>query len=560
MEAESKNIELVHSTEIKRFSGLNEKLKALLSHERCSNTGLLQSCTASNCSVVLFYNKPYTGLHGNLKDLTGFITFLTVEKTAEIYNLCSAHPKITESLLNYVIDYLRIPALWIGLPLKSPHFDENLDVFTKLKFGYPVITKESPSGISLGYDFMAFIRPTHESVKETRDKAIALRDGFLNPKPKQPKFRNLPRPTMNIKVSGRTQKSTSALKTPSPKSQRITKSMVKTPPLKEKPEVSSFVRSPVWVPSPSPKRPEPKVEKKAPIKIKLINTDPDNSFTPIRRMDRNVNKETNLQNVCLNDYVIDGTLLNGQELSGLDLSIIEEKLKEAGYIYEGEFGVVYRVCNIDKDCNYVIKIQKMGDFSVDSGGIMLDSKVQSDVNDWKREVEVTIEFNKYGVGAKIASAWLCANETKNPDGSIKRELLGIFVSEKWDGNMKDQPCLSRELIDKLENQVNIIHKLGYVHMDIYPKNILCKKNWFGTITDVTLTDFGWVRPIEMAKNDDWILKTFYKYHTTDSPAFARYYDGTITKSLPITKGKFYNDPGLMDFDLIYTWKYQCGYM
>ena len=416
MEAESKNIELVHSTEIKKFSGLNEKLKTLLSHERCSNTGLLQSCTTPNCSVVLFYNKPYTGLHGNLKDLTGFITFLTIEKTAEIYNLCSAHPKITESLLNYVIDYLRISALWIGLPLKSPYFDENLDVFTKLEFGYPVITKESPSGISLGYDFMAFIRPTHESAKETRDKAISLRDNFLNPK--QPKFRNLPRPTMNIKVSGRTQKSTSALKTPSPTSQRITKSMVKTPPLKEKPEVSSFVRSPVWVPSPSPspKRAGPKVEKKTSA-IKSIKTDSKNPFTPIRRQDRNPVKEAYLQNVCLNDYAIDGKVVNGHELSGLDAKAIEEKLREGGYIYEGNFGVVYRVCDINNDCDYVMKVQNIGKFAKKANDIKLEAEVQKDLDDWTREIEVTVEFNKYGVGAKLASAWLCENEFENSDVS-----------------------------------------------------------------------------------------------------------------------------------------------
>lgn len=558
MEAESKNIELVHSTEIKRFSGLNEKLKALLSHERCSNTGLLQSCTASNCSVVLFYNKPYTGLHGNLKDLTGFITFLTIGNTTEIYNLCSAHPKITEYLLNYVINYLRIPALWIGLPLKSPHFDENLDVFTKLEFGYPVITKESPSGISLGYDFMAFIRPTQEPVKETRDKAIALRDDFLNPKPK---FRNLPRPTINIKVSDRTKKSTSALKTPLPKSQSITKSMVKTPPLKEKTEVSSFVRSPVWSPpSPSPKLKADVKEKKS--GIKSIKTDAKNPFTPIRRQDRNPEKEAYLQNVCLNDYVIDGKILNGHELSGIDAKAIQEKLREAGYIYEGTYGVVYRVCDINNDCNYVMKVQNIGKFAKKANDIKLEPNVQSELDDWTREVEVTVEFNKYGIGAKIASAWLCENEFENHDGSIKRDLLGIIVSEKWDSNMEGQPCLSRELIDKLENQVNIIHKLGYIHMDIYPKNVLCKKNWFGTIIDVTLTDFGWVRPIETVKHpqNKWILDTFYKYHVIDTPVFARYYDGTILRGLPITKGKFYDNPLLMDFDLIYTWKYQCGYM
>lgn len=548
MEVETeKNIELIYSNEIKRFSGLNEKLKSLLKLEKCSSTALMQSCASSNCSVVLYYNKTYTGIHGNLDNLAGFITVLKVGNMAEIYNLCSAHPKITEALLNYVIQELRIPSLWIGILLKSPYFDENLKVFTELNFGYPVIPtdKKSPSGISLDYDYMAFIRPTRESAKETTDKSLALRNDFLNPKPK---FRNLPRPTMNIKVSDRAKKSTSALKTPSPKSRSVAKSMVKTPPLKEKTPIRSS------------KRPEPRVEKK-PAGIKHIKTDSKNPFTPIRRMDRNPEKEAYLQNVCLKDYVINGRLIDGHELSGLDVTAIEEKLREGGYIYEGQFGVVYRVCNIDNDCNYVMKVQRLGAFTKGKNDINLEPKVKSDLDDWTTEVNVTIEFNKYGVGAKLASAWLCENEFENPDGSIKRDLLGIMVSEKWDGNMENQPCLSRELLDKLENQVNIIHKLGYVHMDIYPKNILCKKNWFGTITDVTLTDFGWVRPIEMVKiRRDW-LDIMYKYHVIDPPQYGRYYyNGTITKSLPITRGKFYDDPRLMDFDLIYTWKYQCGYM
>jgi hypothetical protein len=562
MEVETeKNIELIYSNEIKRFSGLNEKLKALLKLEKCSSTALMQSCASSNCSVVLYYNKTYTGIHGDLDNLAGFITVLKVGNMAEIYNLCSAHPKITEALLNYVIQELRIPSLWIGILLKSPYFDENLKVFTELNFGYPVIPtdKKSPSGISLDYDYMAFIRPTRESAKETTDKSLALRNDFLNPKPK---FRNLPRPTMNIKVSDRAKKSTSALKTPSPKSRSVAKSIVKAPHPKEKIEVSSFVRSPVWVPSPSPspKRPEQKVEKKERVRIKSIKTNPKNPFTPIRRKDRNPEKEAYLQNVCLNDYVINGRLIDGHELLGVDAIAIEEKLREGGYIYEGAYGVVYKVCNIDNDCNYVMKVQRLGAFTKGKNDINLEPKVKSDLDDWTAEVNVTIEFNKYGVGAKLASAWLCENEFVKPDGSIKRDLLGIIVSEKWDGNMENQPCLSRELLDKLENQVNIIHKLGYVHMDIFPKNVLCKKNWFGTITDVTLTDFGWVRPIELVKNDKWILDTFFKYHVIDSPQFFRYYDGTITRSLPITKGKFYDNPRLMDFDQIYTWKYECGYM
>jgi len=546
MEVEERNMLIVRQSEIKSYEGLAKKITELLNKEKCANTAIKESCSSSSCKVVLYFNKKFTGDRGNIKDISGFLTVNVKDDHGEFFNLCSSSNPVTESLLNFAIYELKLKSYWIGLPMKSPNFADNVKIFAKAGFGNPVIVKSSPSGIALDYEFIALVGPYEQkNADETYTKTIFLKRTY----------------TIGAKkIAGSS--SAGKIKTPPRKENTPPIREVKTHPRIEK--IKSPVKvakSPVKV-AKSPVKQSPKRAIKSvninrdPIKKEPIETDYKKVPKSFRRADKT---SVYLQNECLNDYLVGGRLVDGHELDGLKLGEVKDKLREGGYISEGSYGVVYKAC-IDTDCDYIIKIQKLGSFTRNSkGNIEVKPKTQQAVADWKKEVDFTITFNKHGFGSKITDAWLCANETV--EGSeVKKKLFGIFAAEKWDGELHDDECPSSDIIEKLENQVKIIHGMGLVHGDIFPKNVLVKRNWFGTVVDATLSDFGTVdTKEEWRSNYDW-MKKIYDYHIVTFRRITADYYAEGDNGRRIYERDVLNNPALMDYDMIFYYKKKCGYM
>jgi|SRR5579862_2424402 len=213
----------------------------------------------------------------------------------------------------------------------------------------------------------------------------------------------------------------------------------------------------------------------------------------------------------------DGILIHEICLKGYNL----EK-----YLAEGGYGTVYQACDMEKKCDYVIKIQK------------LDFNNEPKMDDWLREVKMTgILSIEHDIGPKFLGAWLC-----------EQDEVGIIVSELWDGRLYD--CPPRYLIEKLQAQIDKINELGYVHGDILSKNILVKKDVDGKIVDATLTDFGTVATAKQWKEDEkdyGFITDFYKYHTDLVNETREYYlDNQITKK-DVIKNPLHFDKALMYF-------------
>jgi serine/threonine protein kinase len=195
------------------------------------------------------------------------------------------------------------------------------------------------------------------------------------------------------------------------------------------------------------------------------------------------------------------------------------------FLANGAFGSVYQACDADGDCNYVVKIQEL------EYGLSL----------WEREVKMSKLLNEYEIGPKFIGAWHC-----------KDDNIGMIVCELWDERLPRDECLPDDLVDKIDDQVRILGKLGLVHGDILPKNILIKRDENGEIVDATITDFGSVMTIEAWLQNqitDDTIKTFYEYQNHRKNETRIFYsDNNITLEEVI------EDPTLLDASLVYFLK------
>lgn len=185
------------------------------------------------------------------------------------------------------------------------------------------------------------------------------------------------------------------------------------------------------------------------------------------------------------------------------------KLKDI--LGQGSYGSVSQLCLKD-DCKYAIKMS------------------DADENAFY-EVDIIKKFSALGVGPKFIGSWECEN-------------VLFIVTEKWDGTLHDDICLKENLIKKICQQIDAIHKIGYVHGDIVEKNVLVKiKN--DEIIDVTLTDFGVAAPLEQWTSSDII--TFYNYHQSTL--------GDYYKDNSIILEDVIKDPTHLDMALVWKmWK------
>ena len=184
------------------------------------------------------------------------------------------------------------------------------------------------------------------------------------------------------------------------------------------------------------------------------------------------------------DYRRNATLL---PIGDKDIGVVQECFKQyrlTNFLGKGNNGSVYRAC-IGEDCIYAIKIiiiQAMGSIAAH----------------FVHESSIIRQLSENGIGPAYFGSWICKVPSSTSSFPI---TFGCLVTEMWDGELLPTDCLPNNLIDKLQTQIVKLHALGYLHTDIFLKNVLVKRR-NNQIVDVTLNDFGTVRNIE-----EW--KVFY---------------------------------------------------
>lgn len=130
------------------------------------------------------------------------------------------------------------------------------------------------------------------------------------------------------------------------------------------------------------------------------------------------------------------------------------------------FDPIYETC-VNDNCNYVSKVMGLN--------------TEEFRENFNKQVKFTKELNNIKIGPKLIA-----------NGILELDVqYGIMVMEKWDSDLKKESAkLQPEHIEKLLNQIKLMHEKGYVHMDIRPENVLVKLNpETKNISDITLIDF-----------------------------------------------------------------------
>lgn len=170
---------------------------------------------------------------------------------------------------------------------------------------------------------------------------------------------------------------------------------------------------------------------------------------------------------------------------------------------EGGSGVVFDVCDKLKKCKYIMKIQ------------LIESVNQS--NNFKKELDYSTIFSKNKISPHLYNGWICT-------GFSKRKIpvhIGILVYEKWDGELLQNDILSKNILLKWKRMLKVIHKAGYIHADLYPKNLLVKRNCTGQVIDISITDFGLSDTIENFKGKEakWLNRLCIHLSIWDNPDY-----------------------------------------
>jgi hypothetical protein len=122
------------------------------------------------------------------------------------------------------------------------------------------------------------------------------------------------------------------------------------------------------------------------------------------------------------------------------------------------------------------------------------------LEEYEKEVKLIKFFNENDIGPKMKENWTCEYNGKSIDYDYRSRKIekeysktyGVIIMEKWDRALKIGDVLEEGIFNKLKFQVNKIHELGYIHMDLLPRNILVKTSAGddNKIIGITVSDFG----------------------------------------------------------------------
>ena len=136
-------------------------------------------------------------------------------------------------------------------------------------------------------------------------------------------------------------------------------------------------------------------------------------------------------------------------------------------IGSGAYGSAYHACSVtnSKDCEYVVK-------------------VQSNNATAKRELDAYMRLRGNSVVPKMHAAWLC------------RGRMYIVLDRMFECKVS---------LKELKDVLNRFLRLGWLHVDVHPGNVMCNKKG-----NICLIDLGWA----VHKDDQP-----YKGHPTGERSF-----------------------------------------
>lgn len=139
--------------------------------------------------------------------------------------------------------------------------------------------------------------------------------------------------------------------------------------------------------------------------------------------------------------------------------------KQGAKLGSGTAGSVYELCDEQKECPYVLKVEE-------------DVSIQQFTH------EVEYQHKARAFAPKILDAWICTHVS----GS---KQVGFIVMERVDGTLRDYLSdnsitmeFAKKLMKTIRSHVSKLHNMGLVHGDLHDENIFYKgKRWL-------LGDFG----------------------------------------------------------------------
>lgn len=244
----------------------------------------------------------------------------------------------------------------------------------------------------------------------------------------------------------------------------------------------------------------------------------------IKRNMESAMDEYKMKNVIIKDVCSAKGSSYDTEISKYDL------IKKIG---EGAYGKVYIADTKNKKNELVIKVQKLTS--------------PSNFDSFLEEANLTKKlYSEYKIGPRFHNAWYCMETNTGPG-------TGYIVAEKMDGDLKslqtddqtsfkDNVYLDKRAYDDFKRNLEVLHKNGYVHADLMPKNVLVNtitKNNKTIIKKMIMTDFGLTDKKELFKYDINWLMTLFTYTK-------KYYPDTMTDRFSTVK----ENPTLLDIQLI----------
>lgn len=204
-----------------------------------------------------------------------------------------------------------------------------------------------------------------------------------------------------------------------------------------------------------------------------------------------------------------------------DPTCLGDEVEIVDKIGSGAFGAAFVACMVDH-CDYVLKLVPLG-------------SAYSYRDDFVKEAALTKIMSDAGIGAKLYKSFIC-------NGAHE---VGVLLLERWDGNMTPedlaQVAQNQHLQNILAELVMKLHMLGYLHLDLKPKNVLVRRR-LGIVTDIRLTDWGLTEPRNEPLSNIRLMQ-LYNYHAK------RGYTQIGLEGIPYER--FIADPRLFDYGLLF---------
>jgi len=209
-------------------------------------------------------------------------------------------------------------------------------------------------------------------------------------------------------------------------------------------------------------------------------------------------------------------------------------------IGKGSFGSVMTACRrksmyITEDCAYTVKLQ------------LTVTKVQYEV--YTSEVRIMKELtgDPEWTGVRLLSS--C--HTDDPGNTIKQRDVsvtgGVIIMDRYTGDMSRflvTEANVHDIIDAISPQIKILHDLGYIHWDLFRKNVLYRDT--AGLYTYSIADFGVTR--ESTRDPyqpEYYYNRYYFNHKTV---------GILTVELGLTPAILIHAEykGIIDYVILYS--------